>query len=170
MRFTEILKEISASNFWIWTHRSDKTAQAKFKIGNVDYFFEAINTQNDHEDSNMDQLDYDDEYDDEYDDDSSKYEGYWLVEFSAKAVNGKSLSPEQSISMLNTGNSAQVIAVVSEIIQEFISEYQNSIRVIEYDTQNDRGRRNVYSRIFKRLLPNWQQREGEIHDVEVVRP
>ena len=167
MRFNEILKEISASNFWIWSYTSDQKAQARFKIGNIDYIFEAINSQSDHEDNEMDQLGYDDEYSD---DDTSKYEGYWLVEFRALAINGKSLSPKQSISMLNTGNSAQVIAIISEIIQEFVTKYQNSIRVIEYDTQNDRGRRNVYSRIFKRILPNWQQREGEIHDVEVVKP
>lgn len=168
MRITEILTEIAASNFWMWSHTSDQVAQARFKIGNIDYFFEAVNTQNDHEDDEMDQIGYDD--DEYHDNGSSKYEGYWLVEFRALAINGKSLSPGQSISMLNTGNSAQVIAIISEIIQEFVTKYRNSIRVIEYDTQNDRGRRNVYSRIFKRILPNWQQREGEIHDVEVVRP
>ena len=167
MRITEILTEIAASNFWIWSYTSDQKAQARFKIGNIDYIFEAINSQNDHEDNEMDRIDYDDEYDNG---DASKYEGYWLVEFRALAINGKTLSPEQGISMLNTGNSAQVIAIISEIIQEFVTKYRNSIRVIEYDTQNNRGRRNVYSRIFKRLLPNWQQREGEIHDVEVVRP
>ena len=167
MRITEILTEIAASNFWIWSYTSDQIAQARFKIGNIDYIFEAVNTQNDHEDSEMDRLGYDDE---SHDDDSSRYDGYWLVEFRALAINGKALSPEQSISMLNTGNSAQVIAIIEEIIQEFVTKYQNSIRVIEYDTQNDRGRKNVYSRIFKRILPNWQQREGEIHDVEIVRP
>lgn len=163
MRYAEIIKEVTSSTPWNWVHQGDEKAVAKFKVGNVDYVFEATNTQHDHQDSEYDSTDDGDT------DEGTDYSGYWVVEFRAVAIDSKPVPQGQDVSMLGTGNAAQVISVVTKILESFIDTYGFGIDVIEYDTQGDASRAGVYSRMFKRLLPNWRQVPGELHDVEVHR-
>jgi hypothetical protein len=141
---------------WKWTSRSERQATAEFTVGNVLYEFKAKNSEYDHVDADRDVIGYDDEEEAEEVD----YRGYWEISFTG---NGK-------VNMLGTGNAAQVISAITDIIRNFITTYDNKIRVIEYDVQGSSGRAGVYGRIFSKLLPTWIQDSGSLHDVEVIRP
>ena len=140
---------------WKWTYSSERQATAEFTVGGVEYEFKAKNSEYDHVDAAHDAIGYDDEEAEEVD-----YRGYWEISFTG---NGKT-------NMMATGNAAQVISAITDIIKEFIVKYNKKIRVIEYDVQGSSGRSGVYGRIFSRLLPDWTQEDGSLHDVEVRRP
>ena len=123
----------------------------------MEYDFRASNSEYDHVDADRDEIGYDDEADENEEVD---YRGYWEISFTG---NGKT-------SMLGTGNAAQVISAITDIIRNFITTYDNKIQVIEYDVQGSSGRAGVYSRIFSRLLPDWTKEDGSLHDVEIRRP
>jgi hypothetical protein len=154
MRINELMAATSVP--WKWTYRSDRQATAEFTVGNVLYGFKAKNSEYDHVDADRDVIGYDDEEEAEEVD----YRGYWEISFTG---NGKT-------NMLGTGNAAQVISAITDIIRNFITTYDNKIRVIEYDVQGSSGRAGVYGRIFSKLLPTWIQDSGSLHDVEVRRP
>jgi hypothetical protein len=141
---------------WKWTYSSERQATAEFTVGGVEYEFKAKNSEYDHVDAAHDAIGYDDEEEAEEVD----YRGYWEISFTG---NGKT-------NMMATGNAAQVISAITDIIKEFIVKYNKKIRVIEYDVQGSSGRSGVYGRIFSRLLPDWTQEDGSLHDVEVRRP
>ena len=141
---------------WKWTYRSERQATAEFTVGNVLYGFKAKNSEYDHVDADRDVVGYDDEEEAEEVD----YRGYWEISFTG---DGKT-------NMLGTGNAAQVISAITDIIKDFVATYDDKIRVIEYDVQGSSGRAGVYSRIFSRLLPNWTKEDGSLHDVEIRRP
>lgn len=152
MRINELMAATSVP--WKWTYSSERQATAEFTVGNVQYEFKAKNSEYDHVDADRDSTDYDDE------DDEVDYKGYWEISFTG---NGK-------VNMIGTGNAAQVISAITDIIKDFIVKYNNKIRVIEYDVQGSSGRAGVYGRIFSKLLPNWTQEDGSLHDVEIRRP
>jgi hypothetical protein len=155
MRINEIMAATSIP--WKWTYRGERQATAEFTVGNVLYEFKAKNSEYDHVDADRDVIDYDDEAEEGNEVD---YSGYWEISFDG---NGKT-------NMLGTGNAAQVISAITDIIKDFIVKYNNKIRVIEYDVQGSSGRAGVYGRIFSRLLPNWTDEAGSLHDVEIRRP
>ena len=143
---------------WKWTFSGQRQANAEFTVGNVLYTFKAKNSEYDHIDAARDVIGYDDEdEDDEYDE--VDYSGYWEISFTG---NGK-------VNMTGTGNSAQVISAITDIIKAFVKKYNKKIQVIEYDIQGSNSRANVYGRIFSNLLPTWAQEEGSLHDVEIKR-
>jgi len=153
-----IINELMAATSvpWKWTYRSERQATAEFTVGNVLYEFKAKNSEYDHVDADRDVVGYDDEEENEEVD----YRGYWEISFNG---DGKT-------SMTGTGNSAQVISAITAIIKDFLITYDDKIQVIEYDVQGSSGRAGVYGRIFNKLLPNWTQEDGSLHDVEVKRP
>jgi hypothetical protein len=153
MKINEIMAATSVP--WKWTYSSERQATAEFTVGGVEYEFKAKNSEYDHVDAAHDAIGYDDEEAEEVD-----YRGYWEISFTG---NGKT-------NMMATGNAAQVISAITDIIKEFIVKYNKKIRVIEYDVQGSSGRSGVYGRIFSRLLPDWTQEDGSLHDVEVRRP
>jgi len=154
MRIDEIMAATSVP--WKWTSRGERYANAEFFVGGVEYDFRASNSEYDHVDADRDEIGYDDDAENEEVD----YSGYWEISFTG---NGK-------VNMLGTGNAAQVISAITDIIKDFIVKYNDKIRVIEYDIQGSSGRSGVYGRIFSKLLPNWTQEDGSLHDVEVRRP
>jgi hypothetical protein len=154
MRINELTAATSVP--WKWISRSERQATAEFTVGNVLYEFKAKNSEYDHVDADRDVIGYDDEEEAEEVD----YRGYWEISFTG---NGK-------VNMLGTGNAAQVISAITDIIRNFITTYDNKIRVIEYDVQGSSGRAGVYGRIFSKLLPTWIQDSGSLHDIEVRRP
>jgi len=155
MRINELMAATSVP--WKWTSRGERYANAEFFVGGVEYDFRASNSEYDHVDADRDEIGYDDEADENEEVD---YRGYWEISFTG---NGKT-------SMLGTGNAAQVISAITDIIRNFITTYDNKIQVIEYDVQGSSGRAGVYSRIFSRLLPDWTKEDGSLHDVEIRRP
>jgi hypothetical protein len=154
MKINELMAATSVP--WKWTYSSERQATAEFTVGEVRYEFKAKNSEYDHVDADRDMVGYDDEEEVEEVD----YRGYWEISFTG---NGKT-------NMLGTGNAAQVISAITDIIRNFITTYDNKIRVIEYDVQGSSGRAGVYGRIFSKLLPTWIQDSGSLHDVEVIRP
>ena len=154
MKINELMAATSVP--WKWTYRSERQATAEFTVGNVLYEFKAKNSEYDHVDADRDVVGYDDEEETEEVD----YRGYWEISFNG---DGKT-------SMTGTGNSAQVISAITAIIKDFLITYDDKIQVIEYDVQGSSGRAGVYGRIFNKLLPNWTQDDGSLHDVEVRRP
>ena len=154
MKINELMAATSVP--WKWTYRSERQATAEFTVGNVLYEFKAKNSEYDHVDADRDVVGYDDEEENEEVD----YRGYWEISFNG---DGKT-------SMTGTGNSAQVISAITAIIKDFLITYDDKIQVIEYDVQGSSGRAGVYGRIFNKLLPNWTQEAGSLHDVEVRRP
>jgi hypothetical protein len=160
------LFEITTTIPWEWTNLSDEQANASFIVGNIKYEFTAKNSEYEHLEQVHDQLDYDPNEDDDPED----YSGYWLVEFKAIEIGADRVAPGDNISMTGTGNSAQVIAAITAIMGSFLYKYQDRIDVIEYDTQYDRSRISLYSRLFRKFLPGWQQVPGKLHDVEVINP
>ena len=154
MKINELMSATSVP--WKWTYRSERQATAEFTVGNVLYEFKAKNSEYDHVDADRDVVGYDDEEENEEVD----YRGYWEISFNG---DGKT-------SMTGTGNSAQVISAITAIIKDFLITYDDKIQVIEYDVQGSSGRAGVYGRIFNKLLPNWTQEDGSLHDVEVKRP
>jgi ethanolamine ammonia-lyase large subunit len=155
MKINEIMSATSVP--WNWTYSSERQATAEFTVGDVQYEFKAKNSEYDHIDADRDMVGYDDEADENEEVD---YRGYWEISFTG---NGKT-------NMMRTGNAAQVISAITDIIKEFLVKYNKKIRVIEYDVQGSSGRSGVYGRIFSRLLPNWTKEDGSLHDVEIRRP
>jgi hypothetical protein len=154
MKINEIMAATSVP--WKWTTRGERYANAEFFVGGVEYDFNAKNSEYDHIDADRDMVGYDDDEDAEEVD----YSGYWEISFKGNGKTG----------MTGTGNSAQVISAITDIIKDFITMYNDKIRVIEYDVQGSSGRAGVYGRIFSRLLPNWTTEDGSLHDVEIRRP
>jgi hypothetical protein len=156
-RETAISEIMAATSIpWKWTYSSERQATAEFTVGDIQYQFKAKNSEYDHVDADRDVIGYDDEEEAEEID----YRGYWEISFTG---NGKT-------NMMGTGNAAQVISAITDIIKEFLIKYNKKIRVIEYDVQGSSGRSGVYGRIFSKLLPNWTQEDGSLHDVEVRKP
>lgn len=158
------LFEITTTTPWKWTNLSDEQANASFTVGNVKYEFIAKNSEYEHLEQQSDRVDRDP------DDESADYSGYWVVEFKANEIGAERVASGDNISMTGTGNSAQVIATITQIMGDFLFKYRDYIDVIEYDTQNDRSRASLYGKLFSKFLPGWKQRPGELHDVEVAHP
>jgi hypothetical protein len=117
---------------WKWTYRDKNQAKAKFTVGDVDYTFSA-------------------------EQDPDEAPGDWDVEFAATQP---LTSP--SWGLTGTGNSAQVLSTVVEIMKSFITSKKASIRRITFAAKED-SRQSLYVRVIKRLLPKWnlEQSGGE---------
>jgi hypothetical protein len=155
MRIDEIMSSTSVP--WKWTTRGERYANAEFFVGGVEYDFNAKNSEYDHIDADRDVVGHDDE---DEETEEVDYSGYWEISFKGNGKTG----------MTGTGNSAQVISAVTAILKDFLITYDDKIRVIEYDVQGSSGRAGVYGRIFSKLLPNWTQEDGSLHDVEIRKP
>ena len=117
---------------WKWTYRDKNQAKAKFTVGDVDYTFSAGQ-------------------------DPDEAPGDWDVEFAATQP---LTSP--SWGLTGTGNSAQVLSTVVEIMKSFITSKKASIRRMTFAAKED-SRQSLYVRVIKRLLPKWnlEQSGGE---------
>ena len=119
------------SKDWKWTYRDKNQAKAKFTVGDVDYTFSA-------------------------EQDPDEAPGDWDVEFAATQPLA---SP--SWGLTGTGNSAQVLGTVVEIMKSFITSKKSSIRRITFAAKED-SRQSLYVRVIKRLLPKWNlEQSGE---------
>ena len=78
-------------------------------------------------------------------------DGEWEVEFKR---DGKKLDRTQKFGLTGTGNSADVMSTVVDIMRAFLDKYKDKIQVLTFSAKED-SRQGLYARMVKRLLPDW---------------
>jgi hypothetical protein len=78
-------------------------------------------------------------------------DGEWEAEFKQ---HGSKLSRTQKFGLTGTGNSAEVMSTVVDIMRAFLDKYRDKIQVLGFSAKED-SRQGLYARMVKRLLPNW---------------
>ena len=81
-------------------------------------------------------------------------DGQWEAEFK---VNDKKMDRLQKFGLTGTGNSAEVMSTVVDIMRSFLEKYRDQIEVLTFSAEED-SRQGLYARMIKRLLPNWTMR------------
>jgi hypothetical protein len=85
-------------------------------------------------------------------------DGEWEAEFKQ---HGSKLSRTQKFGLTGTGNSAEVMSTVVDIMRSFLDKYRDKIQVLGFSAKED-SRQGLYARMVKRLLPDWTMtRKGE---------
>jgi ribosomal protein S18 acetylase RimI-like enzyme len=82
-------------------------------------------------------------------------DGHWEVEFKR---DGQKLDRTQKFGLTGTGNSAEVMSTVVDIMREFLDKYKDKIEVLIFSAKED-SRQGLYARMVKRLLPDWIMRQ-----------
>jgi hypothetical protein len=78
-------------------------------------------------------------------------DGEWEAEFKR---HGNKLDRIQKFGLTGTGNSAEVMSTVVDIMRAFLSKYDDKIEVLTFSAKED-SRQGLYARMAKRLLPDW---------------
>jgi hypothetical protein len=78
--------------------------------------------------------------------------GTWDVEFK-NAERGRTRYGK--FGLTGTGNSAEVMSTVTDIMREFLQRYQGKVTALTF-TADEQSRQSLYARMAKRLLPTWQ--------------
>jgi hypothetical protein len=78
-------------------------------------------------------------------------DGEWEAEFKQ---HGSKLSRTQKFGLTGTGNSAEVMSTVVDIMRAFLEKYRDKIQVLTFSAKED-SRQGLYAKMVKRLLPNW---------------
>lgn len=131
MRATEFIAELfePKAPTWKWVFRGSEEATADFKVGDVPYRFYAYsNGEND--------------WEVEFKINSNEYDQNGKIKFGTK------------FGLAGTGNSAEVMSTVVDIMREFLEMYRGKIDTIGF-TAEEPSRQKLYMRMMKRLLPNW---------------
>jgi hypothetical protein len=134
MRATEFITELfQPDKDWKWSFTGSQEAVAVFHVGGIPYQFYAYRP-------------------------DENFAG-WEVEF--KLADNK-LDRSQKFGLTGTGNSAEVMSTVVDIMRAFLSKYQKKIKVLAFSAKED-SRQGLYARMAKRLLPDWtMKQEGAI--------
>jgi hypothetical protein len=88
-------------------------------------------------------------------------DGEWEAEFKQ---HGSKLSRTQKFGLTGTGNSAEVMGTVVDIMRAFLAKYQDRIQVLTFSAKED-SRQGLYARMVKRLLPTWTMKQSGEHFV-----
>jgi hypothetical protein len=83
-------------------------------------------------------------------------DGQWEVEFKR---DGKKLDRTQKFGLTGTGNSAEVMGTVVDIMRAFLAKYKDKIEVLIFSAKED-SRQGLYARMVKRLLPTWTMKQS----------
>lgn len=78
-------------------------------------------------------------------------DGTWEVEFKR---HGSKLDRANKFGLTGTGNSAEVMGTVVDIMRAFLTQYQDKIETLVFSAKED-SRQGLYAKMVKRLLPNW---------------
>lgn len=128
MRAQEFLKELfQPGKEWQWSFTGSEEAVAVFHVGDIPYQFHAYT----------------------YTDDPT----IWDVEFK-NATRGAEQGRTSKFGLTGTGNAAQVMSTVADIMREFLQRYQGKINQLTF-TAEEPSRQALYARMAKRLLPSW---------------
>ena len=91
-------------------------------------------------------------------------DGEWEAEFKQ---HGSKLSRTQKFGLTGTGNSAEVMSTVVDIMRAFLEKYRDKIQVLSFSAKED-SRQGLYARMVKRLLPDWTMKQSGEHFVLVA--
>jgi hypothetical protein len=116
---------------WQWDFTGSEEAYAEFKVGDVPYKFVAYT-------------------------DPENW-GTWEVEF---AVAGPRDKHATKFGLTGTGNAAEVMSTVTDIMREFLQRYKGNVNRLIF-TADEPSRQKLYSRMIQRLLPNWTLTTGD---------
>ena len=138
MRASEFITELfQPGKNWQWEFRGSEEVAAQFNVDKHAYRFHA------------------------FDDD-----GTWEVEFALsdnKDDDDRPLSSLGKYGLTGTGNAAEVMSIVADIMRSFLSEYDDKITALKFSA-NEPSRKALYLRMIKRLLPNWRVSPDEFDD------
>lgn len=110
---------------WKWDYNSGTEAEATFVVGDIQYKFYAFRNP------------------------GSK--NAWEAEF--KIVEGG--DPGNRFGITGTGNAAQVMSTITDIMRAFLDKYKDKIDSLVFSAKES-SRRALYARMTKRLMPNWK--------------
>jgi hypothetical protein len=127
MRLDELFK--NASTNWKWGFRGSEEVEADFVVGEIQYKFYAY--ANVHKDPTA-----------------------WEVEFKVIEDGTPANRSGNRYGITGTGNSAQVMSTVVDITKNFLFQYKHRITKLIF-TAKEGSRRDLYARMVKRLLPDW---------------
>jgi hypothetical protein len=127
MRANEFLVELFAGKKdWKWVRNNPNEVMARFEVGGIPYKFLA----------SCEDIDG---------------EGPWEVEFANSLGNSK----EERFGTTGTGNSAEVMSTVVDIMREFLKKHQHNITELVFSAKES-SRKGLYARMVQRLLPDWE--------------
>lgn len=127
MRATEFITELFDTNkAWKWSFTGSEEAVAVFHINDIPYQFIAYTY--------------------------SDTPGVWEVEFKNA---GRGQGRATKFGLTGTGNSAEVMSTIADIMRAFLEKYKDKIEKLVF-TAKESSRQALYARMAKRLLPNWQ--------------
>jgi hypothetical protein len=140
MRAEEFIQELFApGKEWRWSFTGSQEAVAVFHVGGIPYQFYAYRP-------------------------NENFPG-WDVEFK-NAERGKDRTAK--FGLTGTGNSAEVMSTVTDIMRGFLTKYQGQIKELTF-TADEPSRRVLYARMARRLLPTWElQQDGK--EFKLVAP
>ncbi len=84
-------------------------------------------------------------------------DGQWEVEFKR---HGSKLDRMQKFGLTGTGNSAEVMSTVVDIMRAFLDKYKDKIEVLIFSAKED-SRQGLYAKMVKRLLSNWIMKQDK---------
>ena len=83
-------------------------------------------------------------------------DGVWEVEFKR---HGSKLDRANKFGLTGTGNSAEVMGTVVDIMRAFLAKYQDKIETLTFSAKED-SRQGLYAKMVKRLLPTWTMKQS----------
>jgi hypothetical protein len=84
-------------------------------------------------------------------------DGEWEAEFKR---HGSKLDRIQKFGLTGTGNSAEVMSTVVDIMRAFLDKYKDKIQVLTFSAKED-SRQGLYARMVKRLMPDWTMQQKD---------
>jgi hypothetical protein len=91
-------------------------------------------------------------------------DGVWEVEFKR---HGFKLDRASKFGLTGTGNSAEVMSTVVDIMRAFLEKYKDKIETLTFSAKED-SRQGLYARMVKRLLPNWTMKQDREDFILIV--
>ena len=122
----ELTELFSPGKAWKWSFTGSEEAVAVFHVGEIPYMFRAYTY--------------------------SDTPGVWEVEFK-NAERGQSKSSK--FGLTGTGNSAEVMSTIADIMRAFLEKYKDKIERLVF-TAKESSRQALYARMAKRLMPGWK--------------
>lgn len=135
MRATEFIRELfqPGKKNWEWDFRGSEEVSATFMVVGIPYRFYAGT-------------------------DSYGAPGTWEVEFSSRPTTGDFRGhPRAKFGLTGTGNATEVMSTVSDIMREFLQQYQGAVDSLVFSAAEP-SRQALYKRMIQRLLPNWDMK------------
>ena len=132
MKATEFITEIfrPGNQNWKWNRQSPEEAVANFTVGKRNYVWRATNHHR-----------------------ALGKPKVWEIEFR---LIRDLFDPDRSdlFGTTGTGNSAEVMSIVVDIMREFLQDYGDDVQTIVFNAKEN-SRIALYTKMVKRLIPNW---------------